>query len=406
MRIGINGAQFIDWTGGLDFLTLVTKCTNTIPGAQIHVLVPTKGPRKAAGDAKRKIIALIRQLATGKKRSSHAPSRRQVIEAFTSIDPSIQVHEIDTGVAALSKTVKSLGLEVILPSFRPLPPSFPIPWIGYLYDYQHKYYPGYFTEKEIATRNRDFLNMLSKATTILVNANSVINDTKTYHPNAKSELFALPFSPSPKDIWLENRCGCTDHYKISKPYLITCNQFWLHKDHRTLFKAFAKLAVNNKKIELVCTGPTTDYRNPEYLSELKQLLSQSRITERVHILGSIPKLDQIDLIKNSIALVQPTLFEGGPGGGSAYDAISVGTTCIASNIPVNLEIDDPATVFFEAGNADSLFNSLQTIVESQSQMHTANPEELKSKGCERTKKCGHTIERIIENCLQKANSSE
>ena len=49
------------------------------------------------------------------------------------------------------------------------------------------------------------------------------------------------------------------------------------------------------------------------------------INDDVEIVGHIPKLDQIALLKNSIAVIQPTLFEGGPGGGSAYDAISLGS---------------------------------------------------------------------------------
>lgn len=39
------------------------------------------------------------------------------------------------------------------------------------------------------------------------------------------------------------------------------------------------------------------------------------IESKIKILGHIPKLEQIELIKNCIAVIQPTLFEGGPGGG-------------------------------------------------------------------------------------------
>ena len=39
----------------------------------------------------------------------------------------------------------------------------------------------------------------------------------------------------------------------------------------------------------------------------------------------INKKDQLSLIRSAKALIQPTLFEGGPGGGSCRDAISLDT---------------------------------------------------------------------------------
>lgn len=60
----------------------------------------------------------------------------------------------------------------------------------------------------------------------------------------------------------------------------------------------------------------------------------------------IAKLDQIALLKKSIAVIQPTLFEGGPGGGASYDAISLGKPLIVSDIKVNQEIEQSERVFF------------------------------------------------------------
>ena len=399
MRIGINGAQFIEWTGGLDFVALVTRCANTIPGAQLHLIIPTKGPRKAALDTKRKLAATIKKLTTRKKQVSYAPSREQIIEAFASIDNSIEIHEIDIGVTTLSQTVKKLGLDVLLPCSRPLPPRFPIPWIGYLYDYQHKYYPEFFTQKELEVRENDFSHMLSTASTILVNAKSVVSDTAKFHPDAQARLFAMPFSASPKQHWLENRPSCQQKYNIDSPYFITCNQFWLHKNHRTLFEAFKIFTEQTPNIHLVCTGATADYRNPDYFTSLQQYIKENGLESKIHILGMIPKIDQIDLIRESIALIQPTLFEGGPGGGSAYDAISVGKRCIVSDIQVNREIEDDNTDYFSAKDPISLSRAMYTAQKSDIGRFIDNAK-LIQRGAERIKNCGSLITEAIKHATR------
>ena len=66
----------------------------------------------------------------------------------------------------------------------------------------------------------------------------------------------------------------------------------------------------------------------------------------MHILGLIPKRAQIELLKGAVALVQPTLYEGGPGGGAAFDAIALDVPVLASDIPVNREIEGGDVRFF------------------------------------------------------------
>jgi glycosyltransferase involved in cell wall biosynthesis len=59
--------------------------------------------------------------------------------------------------------------------------------------------------------------------------------------------------------------------------------------------------------------------------------------------------------------VQPTLFEGGPGGGATFDAVALGIPSLLSDIPVNLEISDPLVRFFKTSNAESLAEKMMEI---------------------------------------------
>ena len=87
-----------------------------------------------------------------------------------------------------------------------------------------------------------------------------------------------------------------------------------------------------------------------YSSATSASFEKAGIKDRVQILGLIPKRDQIELLKHSCALIQPTLFEGGPGGGAVYEAFSLRVPAIVSDIPINRELPaDDLHHFFPGG---------------------------------------------------------
>jgi len=143
---------------------------------------------------------------------------------------------------------------------------------------------------------------------------------------------------------------------LPERYFIISNQFWIHKSHITAFEALSKLkskaGIDN--IDIVCTGKTEDYRFPNYFNELKRKIVDLGLADRIHLLGYLAKKDQIHIMRNAIAVLQPTLFEGGPGGGSVYDAVAVGVPAIVSDIQINLEINEDNILFFKAGSADDM----------------------------------------------------
>ena len=105
---------------------------------------------------------------------------------------------------------------------------------------------------------------------------------------------------------------------------------------------------------ILCTGNVHDYRAPGYVDRLKENIAHDGLSDRIHFLGIIPKRHQLAVMRRSVAVVQPTLFEGGPGGGAVYDGVSTATPVILSDIPVNREADLGVMEFFRAGSAEDL----------------------------------------------------
>jgi glycosyltransferase involved in cell wall biosynthesis len=394
MKIGILGQDFMNWSGGIDFLRTVTDSLLAVPRAEhaeFYVLIPDSGPRLTWRRFRHRVKRTLRSFGSKEYPSPEkAPSSDMISRNFDEFSGRVSIRHIDIGRRALISSAKRLGLDVVIPALHTLKDGFPCPWVGYAYDFQHKYYPQHFTAEACQSRDEHFAHMLTQAKAVIVNSRAAAADIARFVPQATARVFALPFAPAPNPDWLEDHPEIFSRYAIAAPFFIISNQFWAHKDHATAFEAFRILAAQNPAVSLVCTGSTSGARDPEYFISLMKKVTHWGLDKRVKILGLISKRDQIEIMKNAVAVVQPTLFEGGPGGGAVYDAVSLGIPSLVSDIPVNRELDGPGIVFFPAGNVEALAESLRTQLQAP-RTKTPSSSELISAGRRRRAACGAVL---------------
>jgi glycosyltransferase involved in cell wall biosynthesis len=393
MKIGVLGHRFIEWDGGIDFLrTICESLAAADHPVELHVLIPTRGPRVAVHGLNLRLRRIAKRLLGRPAAPPHAPKLHDLSGPIADAGTTIRIHEIDLGSAAIRRAFRQLQLDILLPSFDTLTFGAEIPWLGYVYDMQHKYLPHFFSSSELAQRDLAMGRMLREARAVIVNSRSVATDIRTHFPAASAQVVVLPFSAAPLPSWFDLDLDVVRaKYSVGANYFIICNQFWKHKDHGTAFKAFAALASIHPELQLVCTGATSDYRDPQHFPRLQELISELGIEDRVTILGRIKKPDQIALVRGSVALIQPTMFEGGPGGGAVYDAVALGVPCIVSDIPINLEIDEPGVRFFKSQDPASLREAMSL---SYAEFGTRVPPpaaELLARGRTRREMCGNVL---------------
>jgi glycosyltransferase involved in cell wall biosynthesis len=400
LKVGILANGFVNWSGGIDFLRIIaTSLRAADPTIQLHVFAPMFGSRSFFCDCRYR----IRRLFGLEIRSLHHPNRQHLISAFA--ETGAHIHWIKSGKRALDKAAKNMKLDALIPAFRPLTSS-SIPWVGYIFDFQHVHLPHFFSNKERVKRNHRFAHMVDTASTIVVNARDVLKDIDSIYPERRARVFSMPFCPAPtlESFSVDIKDAC-HRYGITRPYFIVCNQFWKHKDHGTVFRAFAALAKSHPDVLLVCTGEAHDYRFPSYFDELMSDVIREGVADRIHILGLIPKLDQLALIRGAIALVQPTRFEGGPGGGAVYDAVSLGKCSIVSDISINREIPDAEVALFHVGDDVSLLNEM-----SKELLNKTRPilrhDQLIDRGLIRRRACGDLLLTAINHAISKKNTKQ
>lgn len=402
MHIGVSAHGFVGWGGGVGFIENLLFGLVAVPDkvTKITVFVPAqRGLRQLAGRVKRAAFQpsqAIRHLWG----TTHNPTPWRTAPAlFAKICPVVMRY--DGTSKSLSQLCQRLKVDVLLPSMTPLR-KFGTPWAGYLFDCQHRYYPQFFDSNEIANRDRDFVQMLRTASCVIVNSQAVVTDLDTFFPDKKANISALPFSPLMRSENIRSVLAQTPlvkkKYDAGEQYFIISNQFWIHKDHKTAFKAFA-LAIQDDALSsyrLVCTGAMEDYRFPGHFSELQALLTSLNIKDRVTFTGYIDKLEQLALLNGADLMLQPTLFEGGPGGGSAYDSVALGVPSVLSDIPVNLEINDSTVTFFKAGDEQSLANAIKWQIQNKARRQSMD--ELSQKSGDYARKLGLSLFDIASTC--------
>ena len=148
-------------------------------------------------------------------------------------------------------------------------------------------------------------------------------------------------------------------YRIKEKYFFSPNQFWAHKNHIVTIKAVKLLKDNGTDINVVFTGKMSDYRSPNYSAELVDYVKRNNLTENISFLGFIDRAEQLQLMKNAISVIQPSLFEGWST--VVEDAKSMNQHIILSDINVHREQTKFNRVFFDANNAEELALEMNKI---------------------------------------------
>lgn len=360
---------FDGWGGGIGFIRLILDGLLHDPTSNIVALIPrptlVQRLRGFAGDLRR----WLKGLPHGKMRwvTSRPFTPDEVLAGIADYRPRVSIRFHPDTTTGLYSALRACRANVALPCFNPMTGNCPVPWVGYIYDFQHRHMPEFFSEAEMKVRDQAFQWMLQAAPVVLCNSEAVRKDAQRFHPSGRSEIVTLPFVSIPQAEWFgPDPATLQRSYGLPARYFIVCNQFWLHKDHPTALRAYAEFLARggDPEVALVCTGSHEDYRAPGYFASIKTLLRNLKIEDRVHLLGRVPKLDQMVLLRGAIAVLQPTLFEGGRGGGAVYDALALGVPALVSDIEVNLELESDACQFFVQRDPSSLAELMLRIAQT------------------------------------------
>ncbi len=260
----------------------------------------------------------------------------------------------------LAEALRQQEIDVLFSLARPELPTAALPTVVWLPDFQHRRLPENFDAAERARRDSLFAMMARQANRLLVTSEEVRLDLAAFAPDEAGKARRIPYVASvPPEIYGQEPSTHLAEYHLPEKFIYLPNQFWKHKNHTVVFEALGRLRGRDVCPIIVSTGNPVDFRQSEYFGELMQLLSRLNIRDQFIYLGQVPRLDVFRLMRQSMCVLNPSLFEGL--GLSVAESKSIGKRVLVSDLPPLREQDAPGAVYFNPHNADDLAAKLESI---------------------------------------------
>ncbi|MES2838446.1 MAG: glycosyltransferase family 1 protein [Bacteroidota bacterium] len=242
--------------------------------------------------------------------------------------------------------LENTSVEIIFPGIIGLKNVKNIFWIP---DFQEQKLPQFFSKKEIENRNQSHYFMAKSSESIVFSSNNALEHFQELFPNSNCKKSVINFAVTHPDYKQIEIAELQKKYNINHAFFISPNQFWQHKNQLVILQAIKNIVEQGiTNFLVVFTGKEIDTRNPAYFSSLQDFVTENKIENQVRFLGFIDRKDQLKLMSESIAVIQPSLFEGWST--VVEDAKAMNQFVIASDINVHKEQLNQNVHFFNPNN--------------------------------------------------------
>jgi glycosyltransferase involved in cell wall biosynthesis len=219
-----------------------------------------------------------------------------------------------------------------------------------------------FSPRENAIRTRHFSRLADTAPVIVFSSRAAEEDYGKFYRASRADTYVLRFATFlDESVFQGDPLLIQRKYALPDRFFLVSNQFWKHKNHRVVVDALDILASKGVRPHVVCTGNFVDYRNPGYFSELVEHIERRGLRGQIHILGLIPRLEQLQLMRRCVAVVQPSRFEGWST--VVEDAKALDRPLLLSDLPVHREQSPRDVSFFSCGDAPRLAELFEVAAE-------------------------------------------
>ena len=261
----------------------------------------------------------------------------------------------------LERFLHRSGVNVLSHS-PPLARGAGIPTIGWIPDFQHFRLPGFFSARELRWRDAYYRKVCRESSLLILSSEDAKKDLLEFYPEAGQKVRVLHFVASPNlgGAAVPGFEEITSKYGIGRKYFLLPNQFWAHKNHQVVIRSLGLLNSRGREVEVVSTGSTEDYRDPGGFERLMEMSRELGVQKNFRVLGPVPHGDLLSLMRHSLAIINPSLFEGWST--TVEEAKSLGKRVILSDIPVHREQAPDRSLYFEPSDFELLSEHLVAVL--------------------------------------------
>jgi len=229
------------------------------------------------------------------------------------------------------------------------------PSIAWIPDLQHRFLPHLFGRVARWRREVGFRAQVASGRIVMCSSEDTRAACGRFYPGAsvRAVRFAVQ-APAPVDAATIEAVRV--RHCLPERYFFMPNQFWAHKNHRLVLEALRRLAARGETVTVLASGEQADPRNPAYVPALLADIRAAGLHAQLITPGLLPYEDLAPLMQGSVALLNPSTFEGWST--TVEEARSAGVPMLLSDIAVHREQAGETACYFDPSSPDALAEAL------------------------------------------------
>ena len=230
---------------------------------------------------------------------------------------------------------------------------FPFPRIAWITDFQHRHLPELFGFGAYWKRDLGFRAQILSRRHVMLSSEDSRSDCETFFPQSRGRTSVVRSAMLPPNLSEgDGDPAMASVYQLPDRYFYLPNQFWKHKNHRTVIESLRILRQKGYNTVVAASGRAEDYRHPGHFAALQSLVHQYGLTHNFRFLGIVPRRHVFALMRACMAIINPSLSEGWST--TVEEAKSLGVPMLLSDLRVHREQAGDCADYFDPEVAGQL----------------------------------------------------
>lgn len=268
---------------------------------------------------------------------------------------------------AMRRLLDEYRIDVVFENARFHGARLGIPAIAWIPDFQHRELPNLFSRAAWWKRELGFRAQIAAGRTIMLSSHHACDACERHYPasigRTRVVRFAVPSAGRPDAGAIRS---AREAFGLPERYLYMPNQFWQHKNHLLVIEALTLLKQAGHFIVVAASGKQLDPYRPNHFARVLARIVEADIADQFRLLGLIPYEHVAPLMAGSIALLNPSLFEGWST--TVEEARALQIPMVLSDLAVHHEQVSGIARFFDRTSASSLADALLAVWEGENSL--------------------------------------
>jgi glycosyltransferase involved in cell wall biosynthesis len=335
------------WTGGVNYLENLLSALSEQPDCKVYPML------FAGSDADPKVLARLTPYL----------AEPPILSAVWNNGRLMRIARLTCGFGLqrdyfAEREFKRSKIDVVFQHAAWYGCRFDIPTLAWIADFQHRRLSMMFSKFNYYWRDVGYWALSHCATRLMVSSQDAKQDCETFYPKSIGRVDAVPFAVrigSGVNVAVLQEIRAL--YKLPEKFYFLPNQFWRHKNHINVIKALSLIKQSCSDVVIVASGNPKDGRNPEHPRRVLDLVKSYGLEDQFIFLGLIPFQHILPLMRLSVAVVNPSLFEGWST--TVEEAKAVGAPLLLSDLPIHREQTEGKVTFFDPNDPENIATELE-----------------------------------------------